>query len=109
MDWIVKLCFRSNYLWSFILTLSFILMGPYGWAASNDGGRRIVTDAQRDNLLQLILNMRKITSIPVIPTSIQRIIPHQKKEEGYLSFPLSRLHPPVLGIRPASAPWRISE
>ena len=31
-------------------------MGPYGWAASNEAVRQIVTDAQRDNLLQLTVN-----------------------------------------------------
>jgi bacillolysin len=52
MDWMIKRGLRGNYLWSLILVLSCILMRPYAWA-ENELTRPMVTDAQRENLLQL--------------------------------------------------------
>ena len=52
MDWMIKTRLKANYFWSLIVALSFILMEPYAWAG-NELTRSIVTDVQRENLLQL--------------------------------------------------------
>ena len=66
MDGMIERRLRVNYLWSLILMLSYILIGPYAWAGSNNAARLLVTDAQRENLLQLAVDTPNHTPPKVI-------------------------------------------